>query len=160
MTQSILDMAKELVVEAIKGQELSPDQARHLLGKTHAALLRLHQVETGEVATSPGATGEAEAASVDWKQSIKPHAVYCLVCGETFRQLSARHLSKHDLNPRSYRHKYGIPRTQSLSAREVTARRRELAKGIQPWIQAKETRSGAKQVAAKKASGKRAAAKA
>ncbi|WP_089934073.1 MucR family transcriptional regulator [Candidatus Entotheonella palauensis] len=42
----------------------------------------------------------------------------------------------HNLNPRSYRAKYGIPSTQPLSSRKATARRRELAQQIRPWEQA------------------------
>jgi hypothetical protein len=39
----------------------------------------------------------------------------------------------HGLDGRSYRTKYGIPRTQSLSAREVLARRRQIVQRIRPW---------------------------
>ncbi|WP_089941453.1 MucR family transcriptional regulator [Candidatus Entotheonella palauensis] len=73
-----------------------------------------------------------------------------LECGDTFRQLSTRHLRIHDLNPRSYRAKYGIPRTQPLSSRTATARRRELARQIRLWEQAASGRRAAK-AAAKKA---------
>lgn len=52
---------------------------------------------------------------------------------QIFKQLSLRHLRIHDLDPRSYRTKYNIPRSQAVSAREVTARRRELAQQIRPW---------------------------
>ncbi len=81
---------------------------------------------------------------MDWKSSIHKHTVTCLECGVAFRQLSARHLRTHDLNPRSYRVKYGMPGTQTLSAREVTARRRELAQQIRPWEQAASKRAATK----------------
>ncbi len=150
MTPSILDMAKELVIEAIKGNALSPDEARDLLENTHAALLRLHQAETGEPAASPEQPGAAKAAP-DWKQSIQKHSISCLECGAGFRQLSRRHLSTHELDPRSYRQKYGIPRTQALSAREVTARRKQLAKDIQPWRLAPHAKPTTRKRAAAKA---------
>ncbi|ETX00553.1 MAG: hypothetical protein ETSY2_38870, partial [Candidatus Entotheonella gemina] len=69
------------------------------------------------------------------------HAVTCLECGNTFRQLSSRHLRMHDLDSRSYRRKYGIPNSQPLSSRSATARRRELAQQIRPWEQAASKRA-------------------
>ncbi len=149
MTASILDMAKELVIEAIKGNALSPDEARDLLENTHAALLRLHRVETGEPAASPEQAEAAESEPADWRKSIQKYTVTCLECGEIMKRLSAQHLTKHGLNPRSYRHKYGIPLSQALSAHEVTARRRELAQDIQPWRRAAEMRAAARQTGKK-----------
>ncbi len=78
-------------------------------------------------------TDEHVETPSDWKSSITRHAVTCLECGGSFRQLSARHLSKHELNAKSYRVKYGIPSTQPLSARTVTARRRAVAREVRPW---------------------------
>jgi predicted transcriptional regulator len=75
----------------------------------------------------PNSEAVRKATQVDWKRSITKHAVTCLECGNSFRQLSLRHLRVHDLDPNSYRTKYGIPSTQPLSSRDATARRRELA---------------------------------
>jgi predicted transcriptional regulator len=140
MSQTLLEMAKDLVTEQIRVHHLSPDDAKSLLLSTHSTLLSLHQREApGLTITSPE-TG-SEAAQVDWKRSITKHAVTCLECGNTFRQLSLRHLRVHDLDPNSYRTKYGIPSTQPLSSRDATARRREFAQQIRPWEQAALTRT-------------------
>jgi len=40
------------------------------------------------------------------------------------------------LDGRSYRVKYGIPRTQALSAKETTSRRKEIVKKSRPWEKA------------------------
>ena len=135
MSQGLIEMAKDLVAEQIRVHHLSPDEANTLLQSTHATLLSLHQVETSSsVATSPEVDGEETPA--DWKRSITKYAVICLECGNTFRQLSSRHLRVHNLDSRLYRAKYGIPRTQPLSSRQATARRRELAWQIRPWEKA------------------------
>lgn len=125
-------MTKELVTEQIRVHQLSPEDAKSLLMSTHATLLSMNQEE------APGAvTANSEAPKdivhSDWKRSIAKHTITCLECGSSFRQLSARHLRLHDLDPNTYRTKYGIPSTQALSSREATARRRELAQQIQPW---------------------------
>jgi len=134
IAQTLLEMAKDLVAEQIRVHYLSPDDAKSLLLNTHSTLLSLHQREApGLTMTSSETSGKA--APVDWKRSITKHAMICLECGNRFRHLSLRHLRVHDLDPHSYRIKYGIPSTQPLSSRDATARRRELAQQIRPWEQ-------------------------
>ncbi len=113
MSQDLIEMAKDLVAAQIRVHHLSPDEANSLLRSAHATLLSLHQVEAPNSATTSPET-DGEVARADWKRSITRHTIICLECGDTFRQLSARHLRVHDLDPRSYRTKYGIPRTQPL----------------------------------------------
>ncbi len=132
MSSLVIKMATDLVVAQTHAQQLTPDEARELLLSTHATLLALQSQEV--VSTSGAPSQEASAAArPDWRASILRHAITCLECGATFKQLSARHLRTHDLDPRSYRAKYGIPRTQALSARAITAHRRQLAHRIRPW---------------------------
>jgi predicted transcriptional regulator len=135
MSQTLLEMAKDLVAEQIRVHHLSPDDVKSLLLHTHSTLLSLHQHETPGVVV-PNSEGLRKATQVDWKRSITKHTVTCLECGNSFRQLSLRHLRVHGLDPNSYRTKYGIPSTQPLSSRDATARRRELAQQIRPWEQA------------------------
>ncbi len=130
MSQDLIEMAKELVTELIHAHHLTPDDATSLLHRTHATLLSLQKDETAPLHAT--ASPNPRTASMNWKSSIAKRAVTCLECGAKFRQLSLRHLRKHDLTPRSYRVKYGIPSSQSLSAHEATARRRELAQQIRP----------------------------
>jgi len=156
MSQTLLEMVKELVIEQIRVHQLSPDDAKSLLLTTHATLLSMNQ---GEVpASTMGLESKREVLQSDWKRSITKHAITCLECGSTFRQLSSRHLRVHALDSNAYRQKYGIPSTQPLSSREATARRRELAQQIRPWEQAASKRADAK--AEIKMNGKRRAASA
>lgn len=135
MTQSILEMTKDLVRAQIEQGYISPERLQETLRETHYSLLALKvQEDRSEI----GDTGlvqrtERTPASGDWRRSISKYAITCLECGEPFRQLSVRHLAHHGLDVRIYREKYGIPRGQPLSARETTARRREVAKEIKPW---------------------------
>ena len=92
--------------------------------------MRAMQEETGALGSVEG-DGRAPAP-VDGKKSITKHAITCLECGRTLRQLSNRHLEAHGLDRRSYRAKYGIPRTQPLSAKETTARRKRILKAARP----------------------------
>jgi predicted transcriptional regulator len=143
MSSLIMQMATDLVVAQTHAQQLTPDEARELLLSTHATLLALQSQETVG-APGPRSQDSAPAARPDWRASILRHAITCLECGATFKQLSARHLRTHDLDPRSYRAKYDIPRTQALSARAITAHRRQLAHRIRPWELAHTDRGASK----------------
>lgn len=132
MSSLVIKMATDLVVAQTHAQQLTPDEVRELLLSTHATLLALQSRETVSASESQSQLA-APAARTDWRSSILRHAIICMECGATFKQLSARHLRTHDLDPRSYRDKYGIPRTQALSARAITAHRRQLAHRIRPW---------------------------
>ena len=130
MPQSALEMAKELVLAQVQLGQLQADQVQDALRQTHASLAELKaQEEMGTTTLVP----VTETAPVDWRKSITKHAVTCLECGQSFKQLSMRHLVMHGLDGRSYRAKYGIPRTQPLAAKTTTVRRREVVQGIRPW---------------------------
>jgi len=173
MAQTLLEMTKELVLAQIQIKQVAPEALNGVLHSTYETLRSLYQTE-GTIGNSHSEDG-TEPLQVpilaDWKSSITRHSIRCLECGETFKQLSLRHLRVHDLDPRSYRVKYNIPRSQSLSARDVTARRRELAQQIRPWelapskqanapAEAKaKTKTGAAKSGATRAAKKKAAAK-
>ena len=101
-----------------------------LLQKTHAILSVLKgQEESGAVTALP----VADSSPVDWRKSIRKHAITCLECGQAFKQLSIRHLGIHGLDGLSYRMKYAIPTTQPLSARSTTDRRRQVVRQTRRW---------------------------
>jgi predicted transcriptional regulator len=111
---------------------------QHQLQKVYTTLRELKAREDQQLTS--GTSGEEGGASIsqplDWRKSIKKNSVQCLICGATFKQLSARHLRQHDLDPRIYRQQFGIPRTQALSAKETTALRRRVVQNIRPWEKA------------------------
>ncbi len=161
MPQSVLEMAKDLITAQITAGQMSPDTMQEALQRTYTSLMALKvQEETGTISPVQGA--EAARAPVDWRKSITKHAVTCLECGATYKQLSKRHLQDHELDGRSYRVKFGIPRTQPLAARAVTAVRRKITQQVRPWEKAPRFMKAQEEQAAvaKKAGRKKKAAKA
>lgn len=162
MAQSILEMAKDLVMAMIQAGTLSVEDMHKELQKTYASLLELKTKEeaaisglplTPAVAASDTSNGQEK---IEWKKSIRKHTIECLECGATFKQLSVRHLKEHDLDARSYRTKYGIPRTHPLSAKDTTAVRKKIAQKSRPWEKAP-TYMKAQQAGTTSAKAKRAA---
>jgi len=167
VSKNVLEMTKDLVQLQIEHHYLSTENIQQALLKTHAGLMSLKaredRLETGDSGhAQPSDRGPFAA---NWKKSITKHAVACLECGASFKQLSIRHLSHHDLNARSYREKYGIPRSQPLAAKATTAKRREIAQVVRPWemaprfLQAQAAKAQAAKKTARGASKKAATAK-
>jgi predicted transcriptional regulator len=147
MTESLLTMAKDIVQAQIEAGHATPENMTELLHSTYATLHQLHRSEqTDSSETAP-------QTPVNWKKSITKHAVTCLECGASFKQLSTRHLRLHDLDGRSYRDKYGIPRAQPLAARETTALRRQIVQQIRPWEKTPTYQKAHQPAAAKKKTG-------
>lgn len=123
MAQTILEMATDLTTAMVQAGQIPPGQLQDTLQKTYASLMELQMQRE---------KGETPPAAVDWRKSISRHAVTCLECGTTYKQLS-RHLREHNLDAKSYRSKYGIPSSQPLAARSVTAMRKMIAQRVRPW---------------------------
>lgn len=135
MPQSVLEMAKDLVMAQIQAGALPVEDMQHELQKTYASLMELKELEdTGGMSPFSSISGPSERA--DWRKSITKHAITCMECGSSYKQLSVRHLREHDLDARSYRSKYGIPRNQPLSAKETTAMRKKIVQKSRPWEKA------------------------
>jgi predicted transcriptional regulator len=130
MAQSLLEIAKDLIHILVETGRLSAEDMQDTLQSTYATLATLKAQEESGTSTTMSV---AEPSPVNWRKSITRHAVTCLECGQTFKQLSIRHLGIHGLDTRSYRVKYGIPRTQPLTARATTERRRQIVQEIRPW---------------------------
>src|SRR5438093_631286 len=101
MSQTLLEMAKDLVLAQIEAHRLAPGDMHAALQQTYASLQALKTQEDahGRVAVL---TPETPPAPIPWKKSITKHAVRCLACGTSFKQLSVRHLQEHGLDGRSY----------------------------------------------------------
>lgn len=145
MAQTILEMAKDLVMAQIQAGALSAEDMHKELQKSYAVLVELKAKEDAGVLGAGFSSMGAEMGSknggmtkepLSWKKSIKKYTIDCLECGASFKQLSVRHLKEHALDARSYRVKYGIPRTQPLSAKDTTAMRKKIVQESRPWEKA------------------------
>src|SRR5215471_21636704 len=135
MSQTLLEMAKDLVLAQIEAHRLTPEEMHQALQQTYASLqaLKMQEDTHGSV---PVATPAIAPKPVDWRKSLTKYQVTCLECGQAYKQLSVRHLKEHGLDGRSYRIKYGIPRAQPLSAKATTSRRKEIVQRSKPWEKA------------------------
>ncbi len=135
MSQTLLEMEKDLVLAQIEAQRLSPEDMHQALQQTYTSLQAL-KVQEDPHSSVAVRTPQTPPAPIHWKKSITKHTVTCLECGQSLKQLSVRHLKGHGLDGRSYRAKYRIPRHQALSAKETTVRRKAIVQRSRPWEKA------------------------
>jgi predicted transcriptional regulator len=133
MAQSLVELAKELTLALVQTGNVSAENMQDTLVKTYATLAAFKAQEEFETSIS---VPMVESLPVDWRKNITRHTVTCLECGDTFKQLSTRHLRVHGLDSRSYRIKYGIPQSVPLAARATTERRRQVVRETRPWEKA------------------------
>lgn len=116
---TLIELAANLVTSQAVNNPMTVDQMISEVRKVHAGLKQLEfgkQVQTDEVKT------------ISIKGAFRKNEVVCLVCGKGGFKTLTRHLSVvHDMKPGEYRRQFGIPRTQSLTAKSYSDARRKSA---------------------------------
>jgi predicted transcriptional regulator len=125
---TITEMVSEIVSAHASTTPMTKEELLKEVAELHAAL---SAIEQGERVTLPG--GEAEAAeeavapAVSLRKAFGKKLIYCMICGKGMKTL-ARHLkTAHGMTPKEYREKFGIPRTQSLAAKDYSESRKQMA---------------------------------
>ncbi len=122
MAKSLIELCADIVTAQAQSMPLSQEEMSVSLQQVFQALQDLDRSEQNTAPETP--------PSRDPLASIQRDQVVCLECNKSFKLLANRHLALHGLTPRQYKRKHGIPMTQALSARTLTARRRTLAKKL------------------------------
>jgi predicted transcriptional regulator len=119
---TIIEMAAEILTAHASSSPMTGDELIAELHKIHAALQALETAQTNT------ASGEEAKPTLTIKDAFKKNEVICMICGKGGMKVLTRHLSTvHNLKPREYKKQFGIPRTQSLSAKSLTESRRKTA---------------------------------
>jgi predicted RNase H-like HicB family nuclease len=66
--------------------------------------------------------------AVEGKASIQRDKGIWLECGKEFRRIAKSHPGSHVLTPREYKEKHGIPPGKALISKDLSAKRRKVAK--------------------------------
>ena len=134
---SLCEMAAQIVAAHA---ETTPMKVDELLKVIDDVYKTLEALEAGK----PLATTDAKPA-LTIKQSFKANEVICMACGKGGMKTLTHHIrTAHDLKPGQYRKQFGIPRTQSLTAKSYSETRKKMAEerglGEQP-AKAREVRA-------------------
>ena len=134
MAKRLLEITAEIVQAQVSTNQLVTEEIVLSLKQVFSALQDMQKSESEgmplEAAklSEEAVAEEAAAGKVDPKESIQEDKVICLECGAEMRQLTAKHLGSHGLTIRDYKHRYGFPLRQSLSAKNLSKARSKAAK--------------------------------
>lgn len=83
--------------------------------------------------SEPVAKQEEQIPACDPKLSIRDNSIICLECGKSFRVLTIRHLRQHGLDAKSYKEKWGLKKTVTLSSKSLVRMRRKKMNEAKIW---------------------------
>ena len=124
----MLGLASELVAAYVSNNRVPVTEIPALISSVHAAL-------SGLVAGTGVAGSEAQAEKVDLpnasqiRKSVRPDGLVSFIDGKTYKTLK-RHLTKHGLDPNSYRAKFGLQTDYPMVSAAYSETRSALAKNI------------------------------
>ncbi len=129
MNKSLVEMAAEIIKAQCASANMSVDEVGVALQKTFYVLQNLQSNEcAAEENTGEALNAESKAVDIVPEKSILKNKIICLECGESFKQLSPKHLAGHSLTGREYRKKYGFPMRQPLCAKSLSEKRKKAGK--------------------------------
>jgi predicted transcriptional regulator len=120
---ALVEQAAEIVSAYVTSNHVAPGELPGLIQTVHASLLGLSQpaVASSEAVEKPTPS--------QIRRSITPDHLVSFIDGKPYKTLK-RHLSKHGLDPYSYRDRYGLPKDYPVVAANYAAQRSELARAF------------------------------
>jgi predicted transcriptional regulator len=120
---TLLEMAVEIVAAHASTTNMSKEE---LIAEISSVYQALSALDKGEAVSAEAPTEEA-APAISMKKAFGKDKVTCMICGKGMKTLTRHLKTAHDLKPGQYRKQFGIPRTQSLAARNYSESRRQMA---------------------------------
>ena len=90
-----------------------------------------HRLRTLE--DSPVLVEEQKIPAISPSKSIKEKTISCLECGKSFKIITKKHLSIHNLDADTYREKWGIKKATPLVCKELQRERRKKMREMKLW---------------------------
>ena len=118
-----IEPAAEIVSAYVSCNHVAPGDLPGLIQAVHASLLGLSQ----PAAASSEAVEMPTPSQI--RKLITPDHLVSFIDGKPYKTLK-RHLSKHGLDPYSYRDRFGLPKDYPMVAANYAAQRSELARAI------------------------------
>jgi predicted transcriptional regulator len=121
----LVEQAAQIVSAYVTSNHVASGELPGLIRAVHAALAAL----ASGASSVPAAEEVEKATPSQIRKSITPAALISFIDGKPYKTLK-RHLSKHGLDPYSYRARYGLPSDYPMVAANYAAQRSELARAI------------------------------
>ncbi|WP_236960559.1 MucR family transcriptional regulator [Methylobacterium durans] len=120
--RSEIDLTAEIVSAFVSNNSVPAAELPALLASVHGTLKGLAR------GTSQASADEVEKPTpAQIRKSVTPDALISFIDGKPYKALK-RHLTRHGLDPYSYRQRYGLPADYPMVAASYAAQRSELAR--------------------------------
>lgn len=119
-----LKEALEIVKAQASVRTMTEEEITSMVQKLAAGIKAI--AEDGSIEIEPD-------ASLDPKKAIREKTIICCVCGKSFKILTKKHLSSHDLTPEEYREKFGYKKKLPLVCKSLQRERRKKMKEMKLW---------------------------
>lgn len=94
----------------------------------------VQKLSAGIKSIAEGGTVETKVEyAVDPKKAIREKSILCCVCGKSFKILTKKHLSTHELTVDEYREKFGYKKKLPLVCKSLQRERRKKMKEMKLW---------------------------
>ncbi|XPV77354.1 MAG: MucR family transcriptional regulator [Desulfovibrio sp.] len=120
-----LKEALEIVKAQASVRTMNEDEITSMVSKLSAGIQAIAEGASSE-------DGQDEAAC-DPQKAIREKSIICCVCGKSFKILTKKHLSSHEITPAEYREKYGYKKNFPLVCKSLQRERRKKMKEMQLW---------------------------
>lgn len=126
---SLTELATGIIAAYVSNNPLPAAELPVLIARVHDTIAGL---ASGTLMAETGVAAQPEIdrpSAAQIRNSVRPDGIVSFIDGKTYKTLK-RHLTKHGLDPRSYRDCYGLPADYPMVAAEYAERRSALAKTI------------------------------
>ena len=128
MAKTLTQMAADIVAAQASHVSMSADEMDVTLKKVFEALSAIKTIE--DQPAGEEVDEELARLRANPMKSIQRSCVVCLEDGSKYKQLTAKTLAKFGLTAKEYRKKWGFSARQPLSAKSLSAKRRDTAKAL------------------------------
>ena len=119
-----IERTVDVVAAYVSNNSVPTAELPALIASVHEALNR---VASGPVAQATETVEKPTPAQI--RKSIRPDGLVSFIDGKSYKTLK-RHLTKHGLDPHTYRERYGLPADYPTTSANYSAQRSALAKSL------------------------------
>ena len=123
-TNNYIERTVDVVAAYVSNNSVPITELPALIASIHEAL---NTVGQGAVPVAAEAVEKPTPAQI--RKSIRPDGLVSFIDGKSYKTLK-RHLTKHGLDPHSYRDRYGLPADYPTTSANYSAQRSALAKSL------------------------------
>ena len=123
---TITELAKDIVVAHASSTQMTKAELLSELQEVYGALSAMEKGEALPTVSAESVIDE-DAPAVSKRKAFGKDKIYCMICGKGFTTLKRHLTASHEMSPKEYRNKFGIPAGTVLAAKAYSESRRQMA---------------------------------